>query len=214
VRPDSIVTLAHLGIIAAGAQYAGLLIPFVLATAYYLQKFYLMTSRQVRLLDLEAKSPLYSHFTDTLQGLATMRAFGWQPDFQLQLEHKLDVSQVPFYLLFCIQRWLTLVSDLIVAGIAVVLVSLATQIKYGHSGDSVALGLISILSFSESLTTMINAYTNMETSIAAVQRVKELEETVSSEDLPEEVQTPPEIWPASGSIILDNVSASYEYVLP
>ena len=202
-----------MGIIAAGAHYAGLLIPFVLAAAYCLQKFYLKTSRQVRLLDLEAKSPLYSHFTDTLQGLATMRAFGWQPGFQQQLEHKLDVSQVPYYLLFCIQRWLTLVSDLIVAGIAVVLVSLATQIQHDSSGGSIGLGLLSILSFSGSLTTLINAYTALETSIAAVQRVKELEETARGEDLPDEVQTPPELWPDSGGIILDDVSASYEYVL-
>ena len=46
-----------------------------------LQKYYLKTSRQMRLLDLEAKSPLYSHFLESLTGLVEIRAFGWSDNF-------------------------------------------------------------------------------------------------------------------------------------
>jgi ATP-binding cassette subfamily C (CFTR/MRP) protein 1 len=46
-----------------------------------LQKYYLRTSRQMRLLDLEAKSPLYSHFLESLTGLVEIRAFGWRDNF-------------------------------------------------------------------------------------------------------------------------------------
>jgi ATP-binding cassette subfamily C (CFTR/MRP) protein 1 len=46
-----------------------------------LQKYYLRTSRQMRLLDLEAKSPLYSHFLESLTGLVEIRAFGWSDSF-------------------------------------------------------------------------------------------------------------------------------------
>lgn len=190
------------------------MLPFVLLIAYILQKFYLRTSRQIRLLDLEAKSPLYTHFTETLQGLSVVRAFGWQTDFQERLEQKLDTSQTPYYLLFCIQRWLTLVSDLIVAGIAIILVALATQISSGRSGGSVGLALLNVLSFSESLTTLIQAYTNMETSIAAISRVKQLEQTCEREDILEGASSPPSSWPAQGSITCQNLSASYRYVSP
>lgn len=37
----------------------------------------------MRLLDLEAKSPLYSHFIESLSGLVTIRAFGWGENFQV-----------------------------------------------------------------------------------------------------------------------------------
>ncbi len=37
----------------------------------------------MRLLDLEAKSPLYSHFIESLSGLVTIRAFGWDENFQV-----------------------------------------------------------------------------------------------------------------------------------
>ncbi|EZF57089.1 hypothetical protein H103_00504 [Trichophyton rubrum CBS 288.86] len=44
---------------------------------YTMQNFYLRTSRQLRLLELEAKSPSYSNFLENLNGLSTLRAFGW-----------------------------------------------------------------------------------------------------------------------------------------
>jgi len=37
----------------------------------------------MRLLDLEAKSPLYSHFIESLSGLVTIRAFGWGETFKV-----------------------------------------------------------------------------------------------------------------------------------
>ena len=44
-----------------------------------------------------------------------MRAFGFQRALQKQHRAQLDRSQRPFYLLFAVQRWLTLVLDLVVA---------------------------------------------------------------------------------------------------
>lgn len=76
----------------------------------------------MRHLDLEAKSPLYRHFTETLNGVVTIQAFGWRPSFLKENHRLLDDSQKPYYLLFCIQRWLAVVMDLFVAGIATVLV--------------------------------------------------------------------------------------------
>jgi ABC-type multidrug transport system fused ATPase/permease subunit len=92
-----------------------------------LQKYYLRTSRQMRLLDLEAKSPLYSHFLESLSGLVTIRTFGWGENFQIQNHAFLDISQKPYYLLFCIQRWLALILDLLVMVLAVILMILVVK---------------------------------------------------------------------------------------
>ncbi len=62
--------------ICISTSYFTVLLPFVLIAMYVLQKYYLSTSRQIRLLDLEAKAPLYSNFLETLSGLITIRAFG------------------------------------------------------------------------------------------------------------------------------------------
>ena len=46
------------GVIASSSPYIVVAYPFVVAVLYGIQRFYLRTSRQLRLLDLEAKSPL------------------------------------------------------------------------------------------------------------------------------------------------------------
>jgi ABC-type multidrug transport system fused ATPase/permease subunit len=111
------------------AGYFAATVPPVILSVWVLQKYYLRTSRQIRLLDLEAKSPLYSHFIESLSGLVTIRAFGWGPNFQDLNLALLDVSQKPYYLLLCIQRWLALILDLIVAGLAVILMVLVVKLR-------------------------------------------------------------------------------------
>lgn len=118
--------LLSVALISVGAQYFATIIPVCAVALYLLAKFYLRTSRQIRHLDLEAKSPLYTIFTDTIDGLVTIRAFGWKTAFLEDSLDLLDLSQKPYYLLFCIQRWLKIMLDLFVAAIAVVLGT------YGH----------------------------------------------------------------------------------
>lgn len=50
--------VAMAAVIATSSLYLAISYPFLLALLYGIQKFYLRTSRQMRLLDLEAKSPL------------------------------------------------------------------------------------------------------------------------------------------------------------
>jgi len=54
-----------------------------LGFAYYrVQKYFRNTSRELKRLDGIARSPLYAHLSATLQGLATIRAYGAQARFQ------------------------------------------------------------------------------------------------------------------------------------
>lgn len=52
---------------------------------------------------------------------------------------KLDHSQRPYYLLYCIQRWLELVLDLIVGAQAVLVVGLAVWLR-----SSTSVGLLGV----------------------------------------------------------------------
>ena len=195
--------------IAVGAKYFATIIPFCFLATYGLQKFYLRTSRQLRLLDLEAKSPLYTHFTETLEGLPTIRAFGWQAAFERENTRLLDLSQRPYYLLYCIQRWLNLVLDLMVAALAVILIAFAVQLSDTTSGAAIGVALVNILGFSQSLSTLIDRYTTLETSLGAIARIKNFEETTVQEHLPQERDSTPDHWPSHGLVEFRDITASY-----
>jgi ABC-type multidrug transport system fused ATPase/permease subunit len=205
--------LAQMALIGVGSKYAAISFPFVLGLLFLIQKMYLRTSRQLRYLDLEAKAPLYSHFTDCLQGLVTLRAFGWQHGMEMKNIELLDYSQRPFYFMFAIQRWLTLSLDLVVAGIAVLLIVLVVVLRGTSLGaGSVGVALLNVIQFSQSIKLMVTFWTNLETHIGSIMRVKEFTQNVDSEDQPGEDGDIPPNWPSNGAVSFHSVSAAYRYV--
>ncbi|GKT51184.1 ABC transporter fum19 [Colletotrichum spaethianum] len=194
-------------VIAIASPYMAISYPFLIGFCWIIQKFYLRTSRQLRLLDLESKSPLYTHFLDTIKGVATIRAFGWTNKDIAHNQHLLDTSQRPAYLLAMIQQWLVVTMQLMVACIAVILVSLAITLR-ANSGFTGA-SLVTLMSWGETIAMLIRFYTQLETSIGAVARIKTFSEKVIPENLEGEDVEPSEEWPENGHIDIKGVSASY-----
>ncbi|KAF7591124.1 hypothetical protein BBP40_001960 [Aspergillus hancockii] len=200
--------IGQAAVMLTSSLYLAISYPLLGALLYVVQKFYLRTSRQLRLLDLEAKSPLYTHFLDTLKGITTLRAFGFLPDDVQKNARLIDSSQRPAYLLLMIQEWLNLVLDLVVMVMAVILTSLSVRL---HSNSTFAgASLFSLMSFGENLSGIVMFYTKLETSIGAIARLKTFNETVKPEDRDEEDIVPSEQWPQSGAVELTGVSAQYD----
>ncbi len=206
----SMMCIAQIVLIGVSSQYAAISFPFLLLAVYLIQSFYLRTSRQLRFLDLEAKSPLYTQFSETIAGLITVRAFGWQRALETRNRYLLDQSQRPFYLLFAIQRWLQLVLDLVVAAVAVLLIVLAVVLRGQQSGVYVGIALLNVILFSQNLKLLLQFWTMLETHIGAVSRVKTFTSSTTPEDRPQENAVVPKNWPAQGSVEFDHVSASYD----
>lgn len=192
-----------------GASYFGALLPVMLMFLYVLQKFYLRTSRQMRSLDLQASAPLYAHLLETLDGLATIQAFGWKTKTAQESRRLLDQAQKPHYLMYCIQRWLALVLDLFVAISGVILVTFAVTLPQSTSAGSVALALVNLIALSQLLTHVISSWTTLETSLGAISRLKTFENDTPSEVVTNDPIDPPDEWPAHGRLQIQRLSASY-----
>ncbi|KAJ5946543.1 hypothetical protein N7454_003382 [Penicillium verhagenii] len=202
--------MAQMALIGAGSKYAAICFPFVLGMLFLIQKLYLRTSRQLRFLDLETKAPLFSHFTDCLQGLVTLRAFGWQHGMEKKNIELLDISQRPFYYMFAIQRWLTLSLDFVVAGIAILLIVLVVVLRgTSLNAGSVGVALLNVIQFSQTIKLAVTFWTNLETHIGSIQRIKDFTKTVESEDRAGEDKEIPPSWPSKGAISFHSVSAAY-----
>ncbi|POR39545.1 ABC transporter [Tolypocladium paradoxum] len=198
--------VAALSIVAL--PYFAAVIPVIAGVLYLLQQFYLRTSRQLRLLELESKAPLYSHILETIDGMASIRAFGWGTGYIDKSLRLIDTCQKPYYLLLCVQRWLTVVLGLIVAVLATLLTALPLALRASNiNAGFVGIALVNMMGFGESLAGLITVWTELETSLGAVSRVKTFAEDTPQE--PDEGEKPPTGWPAEGSLTFDNWSASY-----
>lgn len=201
-------TIASLAVISTGASHMGITIPFVMFAIYAIQKIYLSTSRQLRLLEIEARGPIYSHFLETLEGVVTIRAFGWEEEARKQHSRLLDTAQSPYYLLSCIQRWLKLVLDLIVAAPAVLVVGLAVSQRGTTSAGLLGVALTNVLGFSQSLTRLVTEWTTLETSLGAVARVRSFA-TTTEQEAPSEISTTPQNLVTRGAVEFSRVHAKY-----
>ncbi|OAA38744.1 ABC transporter, transmembrane domain, type 1 [Beauveria brongniartii RCEF 3172] len=209
--------IAKMLLLAVFGRYLTASLPVFLAAIYIIQRIYLRTSRQVRLIDIEAKAPVYLQFLESRNGAATLRAFGWQHSCQLALQRLLNRSQRPVYLLYCIQQWLALVLDALVSALVLILIAIVVTWRDKFSQGSVGVSLVTVMTFNSSLTQLIKMWTALETSIGAVGRIKEFKDNTVPEE--EELgilqpQRPPPNWPVKGNIEFRNVVASYKEVGP
>ncbi|ATZ58539.1 hypothetical protein BCIN_16g02970 [Botrytis cinerea B05.10] len=196
-------------IIAIASPYLAISYPFLIGILYFIQKFYLRTSRQLRILELEAKSPLYTHFLETLRGLRTIRAFNWAATNQELNSKLLDTSQRPIYLLFMVQQWLAVVLNLVTTAIVIILVGVATATRSQHS--YIGLALVNLMSFNNILKSIVILWTTLETSIGSVSRIKTFSETTKSETeaSSQDMIGPSEIWPQHGVVEFKDAWATY-----
>jgi ABC-type multidrug transport system fused ATPase/permease subunit len=201
--------IAKAGLLAASSYYVAISFPFLGALYFYLQRGYLRTSRQLRLLDLEEKAPVYSQFLETLGGLATLRAFGWSRAAILKNHELVDNSQKPFYLLIIVQKWLVLVLDLMTAALALLVVGFAVHLRGSVPVGLTGVSLVQLISLSETLNLLMQFWTSMETSLGAVARIKQFAEDTGEEHLPGENVEPEPAWPHRGHVVIEGLCASY-----
>ncbi|PWY72678.1 ATP-binding cassette transporter [Aspergillus eucalypticola CBS 122712] len=189
--------------------------PVMLATippcyilVYLIQKVYLRNSRQLRFLDLESRSRLNTNFLDTTSGVTTIRTFGWQDKFATKNIKALDMSQKPYYLLLCLQCWLKVVLDCIMATVAVGLITL-TVVYRSSTGSDIGMALNLMIGANTTLLRLVQNWTSLETSLSAIARLKDVQECVPSEDGAKGALEPGAQWPSAGELRTENITVSY-----
>lgn len=204
--------LASVGLVCAGSIHVLATLPICAIIFGAIQHFYLKTSRQMRLLDIEAKAPLFSQFLETIQGASSIRSYGWCDAYTDHHTEKLNASQTPFYLMGCLQRWLVLVLDLFNAGLAILLVTFALTIP-GSSTSIFGAALYNVSTFSSALESLITEWTHVEVALGAINRVETYAADTPNENKENEKECVPKDWPSRGDISIRDLSASYSPAL-
>ncbi|KAK3987100.1 ABC transporter [Cladorrhinum sp. PSN332] len=210
VVTNLLIGISQAGLIASASGWIALSYPFLLAVFYLIPKYYVKTARQMRSLDLEEKAPLYTHFLETLSGLSTIRAFSTS---HFSITHNftlVDRSQKPFYLMYVIQKWLGLVLDLAIAGLAALVVGLAVgPLKNTISPGFTGVSLTQIVSFTGYLKMLVLFWAQMQMAMEAVRRVRDFgRDTEVETDVKGEVEVGEE-WPERGEVVIRGLGAKY-----
>ncbi|KAG5785091.1 hypothetical protein H9Q73_001249 [Fusarium xylarioides] len=185
-------------------------LPICILVVYVVQRVYLRTSRQLRLLQLESQSAVYSSFLESVEGVVSIRSFGWVKQAENTNMNCLDKSQQPTYILLCLQLWLNIVLDLVIATMAVILIALAVLLEGSISAGQIGMSLNIVLAANSTLLALVTSWTNLEISLGAISRLKTLEAETVAEEQSLSGAVVPEFWPSRGAVQVRDLTVSYE----
>ncbi|XP_027566718.2 canalicular multispecific organic anion transporter 1 [Pipra filicauda] len=166
---------------------------------YFVLRFYISTSRQLRRLDSVTRSPIYSHFGETVSGLSVIRAYEHQERFMQHNETIMDINQKSVYSWIISNRWLAIRLEFVGSLVVFFSALLAVISKSTLAGGIVGLSVSSALSVTQTLNWLVRTSSELETNIVAVERVHEYMK-VENEAPWVTGKRPPRGWPSKGEI--------------
>ncbi|KZT65750.1 multidrug resistance-associated ABC transporter [Daedalea quercina L-15889] len=172
--------------------------------------YYLSTSRELKRLDAVSRSPIFAWFSESLNGLSTIRAFGQQNVFIQNNERRVDRNQMCYLPSISVNRWLAIRLEFMGATIIFIaaMLALVALVTSGVDAGLVGFVLSYALNTTGSLNWLVRSASEVETNIVSVERILhyiDLEPEAPAE-IPDAV---PEDWPTKGEIEFRDYCARY-----
>ncbi|CAN0096597.1 unnamed protein product, partial [Discosporangium mesarthrocarpum] len=181
----------------------------VSAVAVWFGIRYLKASRELKRLDSVSRSPIYAHFSESVNGVSTIRAFGAQERFVQESALRVDACNRAHFNLW--SRWFNMRIQFVGALVSVLAGSFVVGWGKDHIEATVAgLALLYALQFTDALKYLVRQHATLEMQMNSVERILEYTEGVPQE-APEIVQgnRPPPGWPSQGAITVRNLTLKY-----
>ncbi|KAL5019773.1 hypothetical protein ScPMuIL_002665 [Solemya velum] len=179
-----------------------------IAALYVLiQRFYIPTSRQLKRIESTSRSPIYTHFSETISGASTIRAYGQQDRFIDESLKRVDKNSIFYFAGIASNRWLGFRLEFI--GNFIVLAAALFAVISDVSGGMVGLSVSYALQVTGALNFMVRLTSELETNIVSVERVKEYSENETEAPWIEPFRRPPHDWPDEGKISYQEYSTRY-----
>ncbi|OBS70334.1 hypothetical protein A6R68_01125, partial [Neotoma lepida] len=160
-------------------------------------------------LDDSTQLPLLCHFSETAEGLTTIRAFRHETRFKQRMLELTDTNNIAYLFLSAANRWLEVRTDYL--GACIVLTASIASIKGSSNSGLVGLGLLYALTITNYLNWVVRNLADLEVQMGAVKKVNSFL-TMESENYegtmdPSQV---PEHWPQEGEIKIHDLCVRYE----
>ncbi|XP_036721604.1 ATP-binding cassette sub-family C member 9 isoform X5 [Balaenoptera musculus] len=176
---------------------------------YFIQKYFRVASKDLQELDDTTQLPLLCHFSETAEGLTTIRAFRHETRFKQRMLELTDTNNIAYLFLSAANRWLEVRTDYL--GACIVLTASIASISGSSNSGLVGLGLLYALTITNYLNWVVRNLADVEVQMGAVKKVNSFL-TMESENYegtmdPSQV---PEHWPQEGEIKIHDLCVRYE----
>ncbi|XP_061222664.1 multidrug resistance-associated protein 1-like isoform X5 [Neopsephotus bourkii] len=204
-------TLDVIGTILVITSASPLFIVVVIPLGYFyftIQRYYIASSRQIRRLAGASHSIVISHFSETLVGRSTIRAFGHQERFIRKNNDAVYENLVYFYNSIISNRWLSVRLEFL--GNLMVFFAALFVVLAGNtmSSSTVGLSISYALNIIQSLNFWVRKACEIETNAVSIERICEYAK-MDKEGPWITSKRPPVGWPDRGIIEFVNYKAQY-----
>ena len=179
--------------------------------AYFLvQKFYRRSYVELQRTDATTRSPVYAHFSETLTGVDTLRAYGRAGDAAATSAALVDANHRAFFGLKSADQWLSLRLEVVGAALVTLTAVLSIAGKGKLSPSLAALALSESLDVVGFLKYAVMSGAMFEARANAVERLRSyarLAPEAAVESTPE--HAPPPGWPTAGGLSFTDVVLRY-----
>ncbi|KAG1691084.1 Multidrug resistance-associated protein 1 [Nymphon striatum] len=178
---------------------------------YFFQRVYLASSRQLKRLESKTRSPIYVHFSESLTGASSIRAYKIEKEFSAESDERVDLNLECYLPAIQTNRWLSLRIELL--GNLIILFSalFAVLSKGTINAGAVGLSVSYAMSVTAELNWMVRMSSELETNMVSAERILEysvIEEEVRLNGGKIFLYLPPN-WPTSGKIEMKSYSTRY-----
>ncbi|XP_054480224.1 ATP-binding cassette sub-family C member 9 [Anoplopoma fimbria] len=190
------------------------LVPLAVAF-YFIQKYFRVASKDLQDLDDSTQLPLLCHFSETAEGLTTIRAFRHEARFKQRMLELTDTNNTAYLFLSAANRWLEVRTDYL--GAVIVLAAAGASIWTSHIGlhsGNVGLALTYALTVTNYLNWVVRNLADLEVQMAAVKKVNSFLGTESENyEGSMDASQVPENWPQEGEIKIQDLCVRYDPML-
>uniref|UniRef100_A0A8C4FH52 ATP-binding cassette, sub-family C (CFTR/MRP), member 9 n=1 Tax=Dicentrarchus labrax TaxID=13489 RepID=A0A8C4FH52_DICLA len=191
------------------------LVPLAVAF-YFIQKYFRVASKDLQDLDDSTQLPLLCHFSETAEGLTTIRAFRHEARFKQRMLELTDTNNTAYLFLSAANRWLEVRTDYL--GAVIVLTAAGASIWSSlynlPRGGLVGLGLTYALTVTNYLNWVVRNLADLEVQMAAVKKVNSFLGTESENyEGSMGASQVPENWPQEGEIKIQDLCVRYDPML-
>ncbi|KAF1746903.1 hypothetical protein GCK72_023361 [Caenorhabditis remanei] len=177
---------------------------------YYVLKYSIKSTRQLQRIASVTRSPIFSNFSETLQGISTVRAFQWNDEFIRRNDVHLNTHVRCNYYSQMSNRWLSIRLELL--GNIVIFAASILAILGKESGLTAGMLGLSV-SYSLNITFMLNMFVrtinDVETNVVSVERIDEYSKTKNEASWRMEGYNLPQAWPIGGAVNIEDYSCRY-----